>query len=259
MIQAFFETHHWSIVACYLLVLSLIEFESLKKFRYTFSLLPWFLMNEIVINGRIMGFVDYYFNNKFHSFIFYKIPIPNQYLVNFTFIFFVFEFMNYFLHRLFHRNKYLWNIHKIHHNTSQMTWSLSFKYHFLEPIIFFFPRFIILFIFNINVAALWTYQTIEYFWNLYVHSGKEYKFSPIIENFLNTVKAHHWHHHRSTFHKGGQNFGDITLIYDNLFKTKHNPEEFPTEVGMSVSETLVPSIKSELINPLTSNYKLLTK
>lgn len=256
-LQTFEVNHHWAILAIYTLVLSGIEFKTLHGFKYTIRLLPWLFFNEFIINKYALNFFERGLHNFESARQFSKLPVAQNIFVNFGFTFLLFELMTYLVHCAFHRNEYLWNLHKVHHNTSEMTWSLTFKSHFLENFLFLFPPFVLVYFFDLHVASVWLYQSLSFFWGIFVHSKHTRVFPPWVELVLNTMKAHHWHHYSSTLKSGGQNFGNLSLIFDRLFKTMHNPQQYPEHVGMSDYEVMDISVKEELLNPIVANYKKL--
>lgn len=254
-LQTFEVNNHVAILAGYAVLLSFIEFKTLKGFKYTLRLLPWLFLNEFLVNKYVVSIFDTGLNIFQDRRVFSKVPMFSNSILNFVLTFFLFEFMTYVVHCCFHRNEYLWNLHKVHHNTSEMTWSLTFKSHFLENLLFLLPPFVLVYFFDVHLLSLWLYQSLSFFWGVFVHSKSDRVMPDFVEKYLNTIKAHHWHHYKSTIHNGGQNFGNLSLIFDIIFKTKHNPKDYPTEVGMSDYEVLNISLKDELLNPLISNYK----
>ena len=51
-------------------------------------------------------------------------------------LFFVRDFIQYFIHRLLHRVPFLWNFHKVHHSVKEMGFAAHLRYHWMETIVY---------------------------------------------------------------------------------------------------------------------------
>ena len=56
-------------------------------------------------------------------------------VVQFVAIMFITDFVQYWLHRAFHRMPWLWNFHAVHHSARSMDWMAGARMHFVEIII----------------------------------------------------------------------------------------------------------------------------
>ena len=52
-------------------------------------------------------------------------------------VFFVLkDFLEWTVHNLLHRNKYLWELHKLHHSITEMDWIGNFRFHWGEVVVY---------------------------------------------------------------------------------------------------------------------------
>ncbi len=50
--------------------------------------------------------------------------------------FFVRDFVQWWVHRLLHRNNWLWEFHKVHHSVEQMGFAAHLRYHWMENVVY---------------------------------------------------------------------------------------------------------------------------
>ncbi len=50
--------------------------------------------------------------------------------------FFVRDFVQWWVHRLLHRNAWLWEFHKVHHSVEQMGFAAQLRYHWMENVVY---------------------------------------------------------------------------------------------------------------------------
>ncbi len=139
--------------------------------------------------------------------------------------FIVTDFVQWNTHRLLHRVKFLWQIHKVHHSVKQMGFAAHLRYHWMEPIVYksllYVPlaiigglqaadvilvHFLAITIGHLNHANLgWNYGVLKY--------------------VFNNPKMHIWHHGKNIPNEYGVNFGISLSIWDYLFKTNYIPSD----------------------------------
>ena len=51
-------------------------------------------------------------------------------------MFFTRDFIQWWVHRLLHRNKFLWEFHKVHHSVEQMGFAAHLRYHWMETVVY---------------------------------------------------------------------------------------------------------------------------
>lgn len=143
------------------------------------------------------------------------------------------DFFSYWTHRAFHSIKPLWELHRLHHSTTELTTLSSFRTHWLE---FLTNSFVIgaitglltvqgevRFIVNLGLSFVCIFQ----------HANLKISYPGFIEHIFITPKNHLWHHSKELKYRYGQNFGFLFPWWDMIFKTLHNPPRTNTELGLS--------------------------
>ncbi|HVA97744.1 MAG TPA: sterol desaturase family protein, partial [Bacteroidia bacterium] len=54
----------------------------------------------------------------------------------FALMFLIADFIQWNIHRLLHKNKYLWEFHKVHHSVVEMGFAAHLRFHWMETIIY---------------------------------------------------------------------------------------------------------------------------
>lgn len=120
-------------------------------------------------------------------------------------------------HRLMHRNKWLWAIHKVHHSIKEVSLLRGFFSHPFEPLVN--ALFIAVFDFGIlglNPTSVGRSSAIIAFLNIFVHSNiKTPRWLGYVIQRPEMHKIHHsFAHHRDNF--------TFLSIWDIVFKTFNN-------------------------------------
>jgi sterol desaturase/sphingolipid hydroxylase (fatty acid hydroxylase superfamily) len=142
------------------------------------------------------------------------------------------DFVQYWLHRAFHRIPALWRFHSVHHSAQTMDWLAGARMHFLEVIILRAVTATPMFVMGFSEAALQSYILIVYVYSSILHSNIRVE-PKWITPLLATPRFHHWHHgvEREAI---DVNFAIHFPLYDRLFGTHHLPEkDWPTGYGIA--------------------------
>jgi len=129
------------------------------------------------------------------------VPLPGfrswvgglPFLVQFGAIMFLTDFLQYWIHRAFHRVPWLWKFHAVHHSARSMDWMAGARMHFLEIIALRSLTVIPMAVLGFSATAVNSYIFLVYLYSTFVHANVNWRF-PIIEKFLVTPRFHHWHH-----------------------------------------------------------------
>jgi len=113
--------------------------------------------------------------------------------VQFIAIMFLTDFVQYWVHRAFHRIPWLWQFHAVHHSARSMDWMAGARMHFLEILALRSMTVIPMFVLGFSLTAVNTYIFVVYLYSTFVHANLSWRF-PVIEQFLVTPRFHHWHH-----------------------------------------------------------------
>jgi sterol desaturase/sphingolipid hydroxylase (fatty acid hydroxylase superfamily) len=153
------------------------------------------------------------------------------FLVQFVAIMFLTDFVQYWLHRAFHRVPWLWKFHAVHHSARSMDWMAGARMDFLEIIVLRGTTVIPMIVLGFSEAAMNSYILTVYLYSTFVHANLGWRF-PVIERILVTPRFHHWHHgiERDAI---DVNFAVHFPLFDRLFGTYYLPEEkWPSGYGI---------------------------
>ncbi len=177
-----------------------------------------------------------------------QLPLWAQVLL----ILFVADFAQYWIHRLFHRHKRLWQFHKIHHSTRHMDWLASSRLHIVDVIITRGFSYIPIVCLGFSEQAVETYLPIVAVQALFVHSNTRFHFGPL-RFILTTPIVHHWHH--SSDPKAlDKNFAVTFSFIDVMFGTFYCPRVWPETYGL-YQEEISDSFVKQLLYPFVDQFR----
>jgi len=142
----------------------------------------------------------------------------------------IMDFVQYWLHRLFH-GATLWPFHAIHHSAEDLDWTTTYRVHpvnfaiysagalaVVRLIGFSAEAFVIIGPFNLVIGAL-------------VHANLDWTFGPLRYVIASPV-YHRWHHDRDP-KVHNKNFAPTFPLWDLMFGTCHMPKgELPQSYGV---------------------------
>ena len=153
------------------------------------------------------------------------------FLVQFIAIMFLTDFVQYWLHRSFHRVPWLWRFHAVHHSAQSMDWMAGARMHFLEVVVLRCTTVIPMYVLGFSASAMNGYIFLVFLYSTFIHANLGWRF-PFVEKFLVTPRFHHWHHgiEREAI---DVNFAIHFPILDRLFGTHHLPkDQWPSGYGI---------------------------
>ncbi len=144
--------------------------------------------------------------------------------------FLIFDFGQYAMHLVFHRSKYLWRYHMVHHLDQHLDVTTGGRAHFVEHVLLAWVNAGALLIFAIPLHSLIIYQTLTFFFVLYLHAnvGVGRRLQRWISLVFSTPTFHDIHHGRDIEYTDS-NYGFVLTIWDYLFgtySTMTRPEGF---------------------------------
>ena len=153
------------------------------------------------------------------------------FVVQFIAIMFLTDFVQYWVHRAFHRIPWLWEFHSVHHSARSMDWMAGARMHFLEILALRSMTVIPMFVLGFNVNAMNAYIFMVYLYSTFVHANLNWRL-PFIEKVLVTPRFHHWHHGIEP-EAIDVNFSIHFPLFDRLFGTHHLPKDkWPEGYGL---------------------------
>lgn len=153
------------------------------------------------------------------------------FVVQLVAIMFLTDFVQYWVHRAFHRVPRLWRFHAVHHSARSMDWMAGARMHFLEILILRSSTVIPMFVLGFAPGAVNTYIFVVYLYSTFIHSNINWRF-PFIEKLLVTPRFHHWHHGIED-EAIDVNFAIHFPFLDRWFGTHHMPgDKWPSGYGV---------------------------
>lgn len=172
------------------------------------------------------------------------LPTWSQFLI----MFIIADFIQWNIHRLLHKNKYLWEFHKVHHSVIEMGFAAHLRFHWMETVIYKTLQYLPLSMLGFGIKDFFIIHIIAIAIGHLNHANIKLTYGPL-KYVLNNPVMHLWHHaHNLPKNTYGVNFGISLSIWDYLFKTAHIPNANPKEpLGFNEIENFPSSfIKQEL-------------
>lgn len=165
--------------------------------------------------------------------IIFSLNIENQSYVLQLFILVVIQdSISFFGHYFLHKIPLLWNIHKLHHSSNELTSSSGLRHSLWEmlynsTLLTLFTSFLQV-NFNVRLIVSIGFQVIC----LFQHSNINWNFNQLISAIFITPHNHRWHHSINNILPKGQNFGFLFTFWDRVFKSFYLPNERPS-IGLN--------------------------
>ena len=131
------------------------------------------------------------------------------------------DFIQYWLHRTFHRVPALWRFHAVHHSARQLDWLATARLHYVENIVLRSATAIPLLASGFDAATIQVYVLLLFFYSTFQHSNIGWDLG-IIERVLTTPRYHHWHHGIEK-EAIDVNFAIHFPVLDRIFGTQYLP------------------------------------
>jgi sterol desaturase/sphingolipid hydroxylase (fatty acid hydroxylase superfamily) len=152
-------------------------------------------------------------------------------VVQFIAIMLLTDFMQYWLHRAFHRVPALWRFHAVHHSARTMDWMAGARMHFLEIIILRAVTATPALVIGFDESAIQAYVLLVYVYSTFLHANIGTSFG-FMEKVLAAPRFHHWHHGVED-EAVDVNFAIHFPFLDRLFGTYHLPDgQWPNGYGV---------------------------
>lgn len=148
------------------------------------------------------------------------------------------DFVQYWVHRMFHRIPFLWRFHAVHHSAQCMDWMAGARMHFFEILILRGTTVIPMIVLGFDQGAVNAYLLIVYLYATFVHSNIGIRFG-LLEKIFVTPRFHHWHHGIEK-EAIDVNFAVHFPFFDRLFGTHHMPEENRWPKGYGIKGHPIP-------------------
>ncbi len=131
-------------------------------------------------------------------------------------IFILTDFVYYWKHRFMHTVPALWAFHVVHHSSSFLNFTTSFRLNWFQALINF-PFFIPLTLLGITPYTLLFLYSISAVYQFFVHTELVGHLG-FLEHIFNTPSHHRVHHGKNTEYLN-KNFGGVFIVWDKWFGT----------------------------------------
>jgi len=161
------------------------------------------------------------------------------------------DFIQWCVHNTLHRVPLFWEFHKAHHSVKdgEMDWIVSFRFSWLEVIIYKSVLYLPLVFFGFRWEALMFHAIFGTFIGHLNHSNLDLGHG-WWRYILNSPRMHLWHHNYDGDARTTVNFGIIFSCWDWIFGTAKMPEDPPPHIGFAGVETFPDNFFSQEIWPL---------
>lgn len=146
-------------------------------------------------------------------------PIVLQFLE----IMFLTDLVQYWVHRIFHQQRWLWNFHAVHHSAQAMDWLAGSRMHVLEVLVLRSCTTLPMYVMGFAEPALYAYIFFVYVLSVFIHSNLRIPFG-FLQYVIATPRFHHWHHGVEK-EAIDVNFAIHFPVIDMVFGTFHMPED----------------------------------
>jgi sterol desaturase/sphingolipid hydroxylase (fatty acid hydroxylase superfamily) len=138
------------------------------------------------------------------------------------------DFVQWWTHRLLHRVPALWEFHKLHHSTTEMSFPAHLRYHFMETIVYKSIGYLPMAMLGIGLYDFFIVHIFALTWGHFNHANIKIPLG-WLKYVFNNPQMHVWHHAKY-LPKGekinyGVNFGLTLSVWDYIFGTAYVPHD----------------------------------
>ncbi len=170
------------------------------------------------------------------------------FFVQFAAILVLTDFVQYWVHRAFHRVPLLWRFHRIHHSVDVMDWLAGSRLHLVDVAVTRALTYVPIYLLGFAEPPLFAYVAFVSIQATFIHANVRFRFGPL-RWVLATPQFHHWHHgaEREAIDK---NFAVHLPVLDRLFGTCHLPgDRWPASYGLADGTTVPPGYARQFVAP----------
>jgi sterol desaturase/sphingolipid hydroxylase (fatty acid hydroxylase superfamily) len=161
------------------------------------------------------------------------------------------DFLQWCVHNLLHRVRWLWTFHKVHHSITTMDWIGNWRFHWMEILVYKSLQWLPLAWLGASPAAVFAVAVVTTTWGDFNHANLDAGLGPL-GYLLNSPRMHLWHHDQSSEGGVAKNFGIVLSVWDHLFGTAYWPRErSPERLGYPGMDEMPESFPGQVLWPLT--------
>jgi len=172
--------------------------------------------------------------------------------VQIVLLFFVVDFVQYWVHRLFHKIPLLWRFHAIHHSSKTLDWLSTQRWHPLNHIVYTMLIVDFMYVFGFSPKAMGLYLTLYGLNAMLVHANLKWTYGPFRYIFASPV-FHRWHH-TSPEEGGNKNYAPYFSFLDVIFNTFYMPKDLQPK-NFGIQNPIPDDFLGQLIHPFRKHSK----
>jgi sterol desaturase/sphingolipid hydroxylase (fatty acid hydroxylase superfamily) len=188
---------------------------------FIFSLIIYNAASDVVVNAWIGLLTSVGITNTI------AIEVSNWSLgMQLITLFFVKDFVEWWIHRLLHRVPFLWEFHKVHHSVQQMGFAAHLRYHWMETLVYKSSVYLVLALFGFGIDDFFFVHIFTIAVGHWNHANFRVNIGPL-KYLLNNPNMHMWHHAYDLPEDRpyGMNYGITLSLWDYLFGTSYIPHD----------------------------------
>jgi sterol desaturase/sphingolipid hydroxylase (fatty acid hydroxylase superfamily) len=165
------------------------------------------------------------------------------------------DFLEWGVHVLLHRVPWLWEFHKVHHSIEALDWIGSFRFHWMEIVVYRSLTYLPLILLGIDGRVVLANAVIGTLIGHLNHANLRIDWGPL-RYVINSPRFHVWHHDRDTRGRYGTNYAIVLSVWDWIFGTAYYPDdrEEPEALGFEGDARFPRSTLARLVHPLSSLF-----
>ena len=164
------------------------------------------------------------------------------------------DFVQYWVHRAFHRVPLLWRFHRIHHSADVMDWLAGSRLHLVDVAVTRGLTYVPIYVLGFSETALIAYVAFVSIQATFIHANVRFNFGRL-RWVMATPQFHHWHHGAEP-EAVDKNFAVHLPLLDRMFGTCHLPgDRWPASYGLAAGKAVPPGYVRQLVDPFISKWK----
>jgi sterol desaturase/sphingolipid hydroxylase (fatty acid hydroxylase superfamily) len=162
------------------------------------------------------------------------------------------DLLSYWGHRLLHRSKLLWALHKTHHSSKQLDVLNAVRLHWGEKLFYNFFSYVPMALVGFEVQQIFAVQALAILVCLFTHANLKVPLGPLMY-VVNNPQLHLWHHAAEVPPDRNVNYGSVLSVWDFLFGTARLPDDRnDLELGFAGMEEFPTTLWGQQAYPLSA-------
>lgn len=151
--------------------------------------------------------------------------------------FFLYTFLQFFTHLLYHKVRLFWCLHEVHHSAISMNVTTGLRTSIFD-IVALEMSYLLLPLIGIDPLVYFMLYVINKFWGAFIHMNEKIVDRiPFVEYILVSPEAHHIHHARNIQYLD-KNYGEVIPWFDKIFGTYSKKTEEPLYGTLKIKEEI---------------------